>query len=236
MIKLVKDNWTIDDVLHLNTYLESIKRSEKIEWTKNIVSTSMKVLAILLPDLKKIAKEIFKGNYQSFLDLMPNTYFESLIIDAFIISFIKDYKEQIKYINRLTKYIDSWSVTDTLKFSIKNHEDEYLEYAVKLIQSKETYKRRTGVRILFSYIKLDDYLDSIYDLLDSLKEEKEYYVNMAAAWLLCELMIKRRNETFKYLDRQKTNSFIINKGISKCRDSFRVSDEDKELLLKYKIK
>lgn len=236
MIKLVKDNWTIDDVLHLNTYLESIKRSEKIEWTKNIVSTNMKVLAILLPDLKKIAKEIFKGNYQSFLDLMPNTYFESLIIDAFIISFIKDYKEQIKYINRLTKYIDSWSVTDTLKFSIKNHEDEYLEYAVKLIQSKETYKRRTGVRILFSYIKLDDYLDSIYDLLDSLKEEKEYYVNMAAAWLLCELMIKRRNETFKYLDRQKTNSFIINKGISKCRDSFRVSDEDKELLLKYKIK
>ena len=32
------------------------------------------------------------------------------------------------------------------------------------------------------------------------------------------------------------NKFTINKAISKCRDSFRVSEEDKNLLLKYKSK
>ena len=53
---------------------------------------------------------------------------------------------------------------------------------------------------------------------------------------MCELMIKNRNQTLKYLEKHRLNDFTINKTISKCRDSFRVSNEDKELLLKYRKK
>ena len=151
-MELKKDKWTKEDIIDFENYLYSLRREEKINWTKNIVCTKMDTLAIVLPDLKKLAKEIYKGEYISYLNLMPHEYFESLITDAFLISLIKDFKIQIKYINKLIKYTDSWSVTDTLKFSIKNHEDEYLEYAKELIKSKETYARRTGIRILFSYI------------------------------------------------------------------------------------
>ena len=42
------------------------------------------------------------------------------------------------------------------------------------------------------------------------------------------------NKTLKYLENHKLNKFTINKAISKCRESYRVSKEDKELLLKYK--
>ena len=184
------EKWKKEDITRFDKFLYGLRREEKIKWTQNIVCTKMDTLAIVLPDLKKYAKEIFKGNYESYLDLMPHKYFESLITDAFVISFIKDYKIQMKYINKLIKYIDSWSVTDTLKFSIKNHEDEYLKYAKELINSKETYARRTGVRILFSYTKLDDYIDQIFRIIYSLNDEEEYYVNMDVAWLLCELMIK----------------------------------------------
>ena len=31
-------------------------------------------------------------------------------------------------------------------------------------------------------------------------EEKEYYVNMANAWLLCECLIKEREKTLKFLE------------------------------------
>ncbi|MBR5663048.1 MAG: DNA alkylation repair protein [Bacilli bacterium] len=235
-MNLIKNKWTKEDVIEFDKYLYSLRREEKINWTKNIVCTKMDTLAIVLPDLKKMAKEIYKGDYISYLDLMPHKHFESLITDAFLISLIKDYKVQIKYINKLIKFIDSWSVTDTLKFSIKNHEDEYLEYAKELIKSNETYARRTGIRILFSYTRLDNYIDQIFNIVDSLKNEEKYYVNMAVAWLLCELMIKQRNKTIKYLERHNLNKFTINKMISKCRDSFRVSILDKELLLKYKVK
>ena len=235
-MNLIIDNWNNEEINSFDNYLYSLRREEKIDWTRNIVNTKMDLLAIILPDLKKMAKEIYKGNYISYLELMPHRYFESLITDAFLISLIKDYKIQIKYINKLSKYIDSWSVTDTLKFSIKNNEDVYLEYAKKLLKSKEPYTRRIGVRILFSFVNLNDYVDQIFSIIDTLKGEDEYYVNMAVAWLLCELMIKQRDKTIDYLKHHNLNKFTINKMISKCRDSYRVSNTDKEMLLKYRVK
>ena len=235
-MNLIIDNWNNEEINSFDNYLYSLRREEKIDWTRNIVNTKMDLLAIILPDLKKMAKEIYKGNYISYLELMPHRYFESLITDAFLISLIKDYKIQIKYINKLSKYIDSWSVTDTLKFSIKNNEDEYLDYAKKLLKSKEPYTRRIGVRILFSFVNLNDYVDQIFSIIDTLKGEEEYYVNMAVAWLLCELMIKQRDKTIDYLKHHNLNKFTINKMISKCRDSYRVSNTDKEMLLKYRVK
>ena len=65
-------------------------------------------------------------------------------------------------------------------------------------------------------------------------DEKEYYVNMMNAWIFCECFIKQRDKTMEYLKRHKLNKFTINKGISKCRDSYRVSDIDKEMLIKYR--
>ena len=235
-MNLIIDNWNNEEISSFDKYLYSLRREEKIDWTRNIVNTKMDLLAILLPDLKKMAKEIYKGNYISYLELMPHRYFESLITDAFLISLIKDYKIQIKYINKLSKYIDSWSVTDTLKFSIKNNEDVYLDYAKELLKSKEPYTRRIGVRILFSFVNLNDYVDQIFSIIDTLKGEEEYYVNMAVAWLLCELMIKQRDKTIDYLKHHNLNKFTINKMISKCRDSYRVSNTDKEMLLKYRVK
>ena len=58
---------------------------------------------------------------------------------------------------------------------------------------------------------------------------------MAISWLMCELIIKNREQTLEYLKHHKLNDFTINKTISKCRDSYRVSKEDKEFLLKYKV-
>ena len=118
---------------------------------------------------------------------------------------------------------------------IKNKEQEYLNLAKEYLKSKQEFIRRIGVRILFNYTENDD-LTEIFDIINSLQSEEKYYVNMAVAWLMCELMIKNRNQTFKYLENHKLNDFTINKTISKCRDSFRVSNEDKELLLKYRKK
>jgi 3-methyladenine DNA glycosylase AlkD len=72
--------------------------------------------------------------------------------------------------------------------------------------------------------------------MNSFYNEDHYYVNMMNAWIFCECFIKRREKTIAFLKTHKLNKFTINKGISKCRDSFRVSKEDKEMLLGYKVK
>ena len=62
-MELTRKNWSKNDINTFNLYLESLKNENKIEWTKRIVNTNMKVLAIKTPVLKKIANEIYKGNY-----------------------------------------------------------------------------------------------------------------------------------------------------------------------------
>lgn len=131
--------------------------------------------------------------------------------------------------------IDNWASVDTLKFT-KISSENLEKLSNEFLKSEKTFVRRVGVKIWFELIKRDGYVIKVFGLLDNLAEEKEYYVNMCGAWLLAECMTKNRDETIKYFERSKTNNFIINKAISKCRDSYRVSEEDKNLILKFKRK
>lgn len=232
-MNLKKQKWTKQDIGEFNKYLESIKREDKIDFTKRIVNTNMEVLGIPIPELRMISKEILKGNYQSYLDLKNNKYYENTIINACLINKTNDFKLKKHYLDEL--YIDNWSTCDTLTFKIKGVEKEYWNLSEKYLMSKDPFKRRVGIRILFSY-KNTDYVDKIFATIDKFYNEEEYYVNMCIAWLVCELMIYNRDKTLKYLEHHHLNKFTVNKAISKCRDSYRVSKEDKELLLKYRIK
>ncbi|MBQ9834168.1 MAG: DNA alkylation repair protein [Bacilli bacterium] len=235
-MNLIIDNWQNTDINLFQEYFLSLKNKDekKIEWTRNIVNTNLPVLAIPSKDLKKIAKEILKGNYLSFLEITKFTYHENTIIYAYIINEIKDYNMQMKYLESYSKIVDNWASCDVLKFKIKKCEDKYLDLAKSYLKRKLCFQRRIGIIILFSLLDKDNYLDEIFKLLNSLYEEKEYYVNMAAAWLLCECAIKHRQKTYDYLENHHLNKFIINKAISKCRDSYRVSEADKNFLLKFK--
>lgn len=228
-----KENWTEKNIQEVNRYLESIKREDKIEFTKRTINTQMEVLGIPVPELRSIAKEISNGNYISYLDKFNNKYYENTMINAILINMINDIEEKKYYISKLV--IDNWSTVDVLSFKTKGKEKEYLKLSKEYIKSKEEFIRRIGVRILFNYTSTDN-LDEIFKIINSLYDETKYYVNMAVAWLMCEIVIKNRNQAFKYLEKHHLNNFTINKTISKCRDSFRVSKEDKEKLLKYRIK
>lgn len=230
-MELTRKNWSKNDINTFNLYLESLKNENKIEWTKRIVNTNMKVLAIKTPILKKISNEIYKGNYIEFLSFMPLDYYENTIIIANIINKIKNNKKY--YLDIYSRKIDNWASCDVLNFNNVNKE-EYYNISLEYIKSKETFVRRIGIKILFSFVKDYNYTDKIFVILDKTYNENEYYVNMIMAWLLCELFIYQREKTLNYLKDSKLNSFVINKAISKCRDSYRINNEDKQLLLNYK--
>jgi len=233
-MELVKNIWKDSDKEEFLNYIESFKRKEKIEWTKNILEKKMKVLAVTSPDIQKIVKEIKKGNYLSFLDLDINDYYENMAINGNLIASIKDFKLMKVYLDNYAKKVDSWASCDLLKFSVKDNEENFFALSNEYIKNDLPFVRRIGMLILFKFIDNDKYIDEIYVMLDKFKNETEYYVNMMNAWLLCELFIKKRDKTIKYLNKNELNSFTLNKAISKCRDSFRVSKEDKDMLLKLK--
>lgn len=216
------------------SYLYSLKNEDKVEWTKRIVNTNMEVLAIPVPVLKNIAKEIIKNDYIKFLDKKMLDNYESTIIYGGILNNIKEFDVLKKYLDVYVDYIDNWSSCDVLSF--KCNDDNLFNLAISYTKSDKPFVRRVGFKIFFKYLNREDCLSKIFDVIDSFYKEEHYYVNMIIAWLLCEAFIKNRNMTLEYLKRACLNDFVINKTISKCRDSFRVSAEDKEMLLGFKRK
>lgn len=216
------------------SYLKSLENKEKIERSKIITKTTLPVLGINNPTLKNIAKDIYKNDFLNFLDLMIWDYYENTIINGYLINKIKDFNTFKHYLDIYSKKIDNWASCDVLKFNVKNNEESFFNLSLEYSQSNLPFVRRIGMYILFDFIKIDNYINKIFHQLDTFTYEEHYYVNMMNAWLLCECFIKQRDLTLKYLNNHKLNTFTINKAIQKCRESYRVNKEDKELLLKYK--
>jgi len=235
-MELKKDFWTKKDIEEFQKYLKTFDNPAKREWSTNILQTKMLVLSIKTADIKEIIKEIGKGNYLSFLNFMVWEYYENTAVNGYLINKIKDFDTMKKYLDIYSAKADNWATCDLLKFDVKENEKKYFDLTLEYIKSSKPFVRRIGMSILFNFVSNDKFVDKIFPLLDKFQKEEHYYVNMMNAWLLCELFIKQRDKTLEYLKNNKLNKFTINKGIQKCRDSYRITPEDKELLLKYKVK
>lgn len=236
VMDLIKNSWKKADFSEFHKYEQSLKGSARdCEWEQKIVNTKLECFARTSTKARVAAKEIKKGAYLEFLDgLEIGNMFDSLVY-AHLISSIKDFDVFEKYLDKFVLTIDSWASADTLRFAKKDKE-RLVKLSNKYLKDERPFVRRVGVNIWFELIKDNHYIDKAFCLLDSLKDEDEYYVNMSGAWLLSFCMIYDREKTIRYFENDQTNKFIVNKGISKCRDSYRVSAEDKQLLLGFKVK
>ena len=230
-MELNKTKWHKHDAKVFIDYLQTFRRTDdKCKWEQNIINTNYQCLGILTKNIKAITKEIAKGNYLSFLDLQIYDNFPAITIMGNLICKIKNFETQKHYLDMYSKKVDNWSNCDQLKFLInKDNQDKYLELIEEYIKSPLTFRRRIALITLFKFINPEQ-ISIVFQYSNSLFSEQEYYVNMANAWLLCECFIKCKNETLEFLKTHNLNTFTINKMISKCRDSFRISKEDKELL------
>ena len=234
-MELIKQKWTKEDGEDFQKFLIGCGRPEKVEWTKNIINTPMPVLAILSPIIKDITKKIAKGNFISFLDLGLWDYFENTSVSGGLIMKIKDFDTMKLYLLPFCEKADNWATCDLLKFPVDGeNEERFWDLSLELVKSKKPFVRRVGVNIWFKFIEHDGYLPEIFKNINDMRFEKEYYVNMVAAWLIAECYAKNRNATLEFYKTNNLNDFTANKSVSKCRDSFRVSKEDKELLLQFK--
>ena len=184
------------------------------------------MLGVRTPDIKIIAKKIKKTDIISFLKYNKNNYYEELLLEAFVISFIKEKKEFDTYFEKYIKKVDCWSLCDMACSAfkiIKNNKEYYFNKIKELVKSDEEYIVRVGIVLLLDYYIDEKYINDIFKIVDSINRE-EYYINMAIAWLLSICYIKFPSETDKYLKITKVNNFTYNKTISKICDSYRVDN------------
>lgn len=238
-MELKRANWSKADAKEFLSYLNSIAETneEKINWTKQIYHTDLPVLAIKVPVLKKIAKEINKGNAISFLSLNLYSNFESCLVGGCIISKINDFRLLTQCLDKYSQIVDSWALCDCLDFQInEENEKKFFNLSLDYIKSIYPFRRRIGVRIWFKFLEKENYLNILISHLTDFKDESNYYVNMALAWFVAELFVKNREIGLSVFEKKVLNPFAQSKAIQKIKESFRVSLEDKKFLEKFKIK
>ncbi len=190
-----------------------------------------KIIGVRIPTLRKIAREAFKENAENKLE-----YYEEIMVYGLTLGMSKcGAEEHMKQLKRFVPLVDNWAVCDTccssFKFT-KKYKDELYPFILSYI-GKGEYETRFAVVMLMDYYLSDEFIDSVLEILASVKSDY-YYVNMALAWAVQSAFVKYREKTLELIKSGRLSSDVQNKAIQKIRDSLRASDSDKAMLLKYK--
>ena len=103
----------------------------------------------------------------------------------------------------------------------------------KYLNSKKEFEIRFGVVMLLDYYIDEVYIDEVLQKIDQI-ESDGYYVKMAVAWAVSICLIKFYDKTLKYLTSCKLDDFTYNKSLQKARESYRITDAQKEHLQRLK--
>jgi 3-methyladenine DNA glycosylase AlkD len=194
------------------------------------------ILGVRTPFLKKIAKQIKKDEHcQAFLKELPHIYFEENQLHGFIIAQITDFQSCICELENFLPYIDNWATSDQTSPKIfKKHKEELLPYIYKWLESEHTYTVRFAIGMLMQHFLDNDFKVEYIDKVTRIKSE-EYYINMEIAWYMATALAKQWESTIPYLENNKMDKWVHNRTIQKARESYRITDEQKEYLKKLKI-
>ncbi len=234
------DNWSADDYNNLTEYLKSHADLKYKAFHSSLIpdDESDSFIGIRMPDMRKIAKEISKGNAREFLNISKTEYYEQRIISAIVTGLIKteNFEDFISLVNNFIPKINNWAVCDGfcagLK-EVKKYKIKFFDYLTNYLESKNEWYIRFAFVIMLDYYLDSEFIDAVLAQCDLVNSDK-YYILMAQAWLIATAYAKQRETTHSYFLNNNLNDATFNKAIQKCIESRRVSDEDKKFLITLK--
>lgn len=191
------------------------------------------VVGVRLPELRKLARTLAKGDWHTYLEYAEGEYFEEIMLQGMVIGYVKsDIEEILRHVADFVPKIDNWSVCDSfctgLKFTNTNKEQVW-HFLQPYLSSNHEYDLRFGVVMLLDFYIEDEYIIRVLQLLDNAKHEG-YYVKMAVAWAISICYVKLPEPTMAYLQNNSLDDFTFNKALQKITESFRVDQEIKQLI------
>ena len=205
-----------------------------------IVNCEYPTYGVRTPVIKKLAKSVPISARSNVLDgfLSDGDFTYETVLFAGVLAARKgkSYAETRDYLMRLVPLFRSWAhvdcVTPCLRWADKDALWNDFRY---LLDCEGQYEKRFYIMIMFSCCLSDKYTDRILDTLQ-IVPYGQYYVDMAAAWLLAECLVKYYDKTLPLFTQQVFPKFVHNKAIQKARESYRIPAETKQYLNSLKVK
>ena len=142
-------------------------------------------------------------------------------------------REKLALVDAFLPFVDNWAVCDGLCSTFKpraNEADAVFDFACACAESDVEFRKRFGLIMLMSYYHEPPRVDRVMEIYRGFAHPG-YYARMGAAWGLATLFLYRREAALDILKSGAWDAFTHNKAIQKLRESYRVPDDDKRMLL-----
>lgn len=236
-MELIRQHWSARDYSDFMNYLHTLGEENYKAFSKKIIPDTENMIGIRIPALRKIAKQISKGNVAEFIACKKSGCHEEVIIEGLVLTNVKcGYAELLASMKYFSEKIYNWAICDTVSFKqLKKHLEPFIEDIRSFIESSNPWVQRFGFGCLLEFYLSDPYIDRVFSYVEQ-NGSDFYYVQMMQAWLLATAFAKSREQTLSFLERSPApiNAVTMNMTVQKIRDSLRISKEDKQLVLKFK--
>jgi len=209
------------------------------KFSSSLIPNCQHILGVRLPELRKIAKNIAKEDWQTYLKVGSDEFFEEVMLQGMVIGYVKtNVEERLSYVASFVPKIENWSVCDSfctgLKFTKENQERVWV-FLQPYFSSNKEYEVRFGVVMLLNYFIDHQYIESVLNIINDIKHEG-YYVKMAVAWAISICYVKDPLVTMNYLRNNSLDDFTYHKALQKITESNRVEKDAKKLFRQMKRK
>ena len=192
------------------------------------------------PVVKSLAKTVPLARRDDILDDFfrdgEKTY-ESVLFAGCLAARKADYAATRALLGRIVPLFGSWAHVDCVTPLLRWADADALWNDFRyLLDCRGQYEKRFYIMIMFSCCLDDAHIDGILETLRRDVSYGDYYVDMAAAWLLAECLVKYYDKTVALFGERIFPKFVHNKALQKARESYRVSPETKAYLQGLKVK
>ena len=209
------------------------------KFSSSLLPGTDNLIGVRLPLLRKLAKQIVKNDWVTYLSTAEDEHFEEVMLQGIVIGLVDVSLEQhFSLIEAFLPKIDNWSTCDSfitgLKFA-KQHKKEVWQFLKPYFRSDRTYEIRFGVVMINAYFVECDYIDEAFVIFDAISHD-DYYVKMAVAWTISTFYVSFPEQTKAYLLDNRLDDFTFNKALQKITESRRVGADAKAVVRSLKKK
>lgn len=231
-------SYTAENYAQLLAALEENSDESYRKFNESLIPGTYGTYGVRVPVLRRLAKEIRKGDWRGFLVAAQNTTHEERMLQGLVITGAQcSLEEKLCLLRDFLPKIDNWAICDIVSGDCKWNERELepvWNFLAPYLHSDHPFAVRFAVVQLMQYFWRDAWIDRALSAYQSVQHE-DYYVRMALAWGLSTFFVKQREKTLPLLMHHCFPAPVHNKAIQKCCESLRVSDADKADLRALKL-
>ncbi|MBQ7345991.1 MAG: DNA alkylation repair protein [Oscillospiraceae bacterium] len=219
------------DYDHLVRRLDGLADPTVEAYQNKIISdTCYPMRNIRMPALRKLAKDVARGDWRRTLEQARWQSFEEVLVIGLAVAYAKEpLAQKLEALRMVLPHLDSWGMTDSIAPTLKLVPQEGKigwELAMECLESDRPYTVRFGVVMLLFHFLDSEHIPQVAQRLLQIRDDR-YYVRMAVSWCFAEMAVHDPRRVMEILADGELDPFVQDMTIRKMRESYRISPEMK---------